>query len=268
MQIECYKFLFLPEIPPEAAWEALVEAGATVLYSSTGENDSTEIYGQLPGNCSPEKLLHQLNMINSIISVTLPEIDWEAQWAAHGNDYHDGYVHINLIDFGYSLEGRGVVRLIPGPGFGDLSHPTTQLMIRLMTKHINKQFVIDVGCGSGVLSCCAIAMGAEKVIGLDIDPNAIEHAKQNALLNGMQDRISFSLPSEIGNALILMNMIQAEQVAAWESLPQIHASASEVITSGILENERQAYLEQCERWGWKLKEEIKQDEWRAFYWRI
>lgn len=267
---QCFQFSVKKEMDPEIAWEELSLAGVDLLYSSSSEDGLTDIFGHLPNDTSPKELLKKAISIATINEANLPEIDWEAQWAVHGNDYHEGCVHIDLKDFGFA-NANDIMKLLPGAGFGDVSHPTTRLMLHLMAKHINGQNVIDIGCGSGVLSVCAMAMGANSVQGIDIDPLAIEHTWQNTLLNNMQDQISCTLPENFklfnpnGKVLVLMNMISSEQQVAWKSLPELHHANKECITSGILKTDKEAYLKQCKAWGWVLKEEMEEEDWSAFF---
>lgn len=196
-----------------------------------------------------------------------PEIDWEEQWALHAPGYRDGYVWIYLNEFGCARVVQPVC-LQPGPGFGDLSHPTTHLMLQMMSKHVGQRNVLDIGCGSGILSICAAAMGAKTVLGIDIDPSAVEHSKVNARLNKMEKRIEFGLPAKVNmpsDPLVLMNMIWSEQKEAWHSLPDY---SGECLLSGIHITERQAYLESAREKGWKLKEEKELKEWLAFHFLI
>ena len=185
-------------------------------------------------------------------------IDWEAQWKAHAPNFHDGLVHMDA--------GNRVVVMQPGPGFGDLSHPTTNLVLELMKDNVESKHVLDLGCGSGVLSLCAVAAGAESVVGIDIDPNAIEHAKQNAALNKMA--IEFCLGRYLNythkNATLLMNMISSEQQAAWRSLGQFQHCFGTMISSGVLAEERENYLNLLLSWGWQPHQESEKEGWLGF----
>lgn len=265
MKKVCHKFQVAFEIDPEVVWEQLSNAGIEILFSSTNEDGATEIFGTIPSNISVDGLRNK--NIKSIVSATLPEIDWEQQWSIHGNDYHDGFVHIDLKDFGF--KNSTSLKLLPGAGFGDLSHPTTRLMLKMMVGRVKNKNVIDVGCGSGVLSVCAIEMGAKEVYSIDIDPQAMEHTKQNAIVNGMEKQVHCEIPNDLRKKYIaLMNMIASEQVGAWKSLQQIHPKVNEIITSGILKKDRKSYLKQCENWNWKLMDELEEGEWIAFYFVI
>lgn len=251
----------------DLAWQELSELGIELLYSTQDTNGQIEIYGNMSKKLSKNKVLKQCPTIESCKTATLPEIDWEDQWASHGLDYHDGYVHIDLAK--YSVKNSKIL-LQPGPGFGDLSHPSTLLVLSLMQNHVKERVVVDIGIGSGVLACCAVAMGAKYVYGIDIDTGAVDHARRNAQLNGMQDQISVDLEwkdqNKFGEGIVVvMNMIHSEQVEAWTALPHIHSLVTDCITSGILETERDQYIEHCRQWGWILKEEQVLDGWLGCY---
>ena len=109
------------------------------------------------------------------------QVDWENQGALFAENFKDGKAHIDLQRFGTPA----TLKLYPGPGFGDLSHPTTNLMLELMQGALTGQIALDIGCGSGILSLAALLMGAKKAYGVDIDAEALLHAEKNADLNGL-----------------------------------------------------------------------------------
>jgi ribosomal protein L11 methyltransferase len=258
-----YRLSIDPSYSLEKAWSHLEEAGIEILYGSEEEGE-IELFAHLP---SPE-LLSPFSWVIKCEPYTLPPIDWQAQWAIHGHNFQEGYVNIDLTAWG---RPGSSLRLQPGSGFGDLSHPTTRLMLNMLAQHLHNQIVIDIGCGSGVLSVAAAAMGAPMVYGIDIDPQAIEHSHQNALLNHLEAQCAFCTPSDFRwseqskPVLILMNMIRTEQLVAWPSLMSLHGQPAEMLTSGIRSEERLIYLEQMQTWGWSLKNEQEEMGWLAFH---
>ncbi|OXE28246.1 50S ribosomal protein L11 methyltransferase, partial [Vibrio parahaemolyticus] len=87
------------------------------------------------------------------------------------------------------------VMLDPGLAFGTGTHPTTALCLEwLESMDLSGKTVIDFGCGSGILAIAAIKLGAEKVIGIDIDPQALLASKDNAERNGVADKLEVYLP--------------------------------------------------------------------------
>lgn len=258
----------------DEVWECLESAGCELLYSTESESEK-QIFGHLPVHADRTRLLEDIQGVEKIADDSLPAIDWEAQWAAHGADYRDGYVHIELLAYAPlgSQPHPATLRLKAGPGFGDLSHPTTRLVLKLMAHSVSGAHVVDIGSGSGVLSLAACAMGASRVEGIEIDAAAIAHARENSQLNGMEQQVAFFLPEEYrwpeekAPCVILMNMIQSEQQPAWEALPMLHPHAVRAVTSGILAEGRAAYLRLTEAWGWQLEHEAAEDGWLAFAFR-
>jgi len=186
-------------------------------------------------------------------------VDWTAQWELHAPNFANGYAHIDLSRYGM----EGMLRLQPGGGFGDTSHPTTRLVLRMMGARVRGRTLIDIGCGSGILSLAGLIAGAKSAIGLDIEEEALQHARANAILNQLS-YFQTSLPPLIVEPLIVMNMISSEQRVAWKSHPSLHTLECPIITSGILASEREEYLDDVRYRGWHLLEEMHEDEWVAF----
>jgi len=86
-----------------------------------------------------------------------------------------------------------VITLDPGAAFGTGTHESTRLVLRIIDQSIGKGMrVLDVGCGSGILSIAALLLGAKTATGLDIDPTAVAVALENAQLNSVAERFSAS----------------------------------------------------------------------------
>ncbi len=192
------------------------------------------------------------------------DIDWEKQWESYAPAFHEGVAHIDLHPF-----GGPTLLLKPGAGFGDLSHPTTRLVLSLMAPRVKNQTLIDIGSGSGILSLAGLLLGASQSYGIDIDERAVVHSLANATLNHLEENAHFSthltssqLPP--GSLLILMNMITSEQIQAWGSLPLLHGRKATVITSGVLASQREAYMEEAGSRGWVQVEEREEEGWMGF----
>lgn len=102
-----------------------------------------------------------------------------------------------------------VLELDPGLAFGTGSHPTTRLCIEwLEQQNLTAKSVLDYGCGSGILAIVANKLGANPVIGVDIDPQALESARHNSTRNHSQ--IAYYLPQQIvGSALQSYDVVVA-----------------------------------------------------------
>lgn len=234
-----------PDTTVDEVWEQLALKGAQFLFSEEDQSIQ-KIY-----LICDEAILSAPEIL-TVTPYEIPDIDWGAQW--------EGKNELSLEPYGLPEK---IIYMAPGSGFGDLSHPTTTLVCRMMKDIVKGKKILDVGSGSGILSFIALAMGASEVIGVEIDPLAIEHAQANAILNGMD--VQFFLPEEMPAFepdVVLMNMISTEQQVAWKSLA-IRTPAT-LITSGILADEKDDYLKWAASEKWTLKKYIEDDVWLGF----
>jgi ribosomal protein L11 methyltransferase len=114
----------------------------------------------------------------------LDEQDWVAVTQSQFSPLHIGRLWVVPTWHEPPPEAELVIRLDPGMAFGTGSHPTTHLCLQWLEQHLSPGMqVLDYGCGSGILAIAAKKLGAGNTLGLDIDPNAIIAARQNAELN-------------------------------------------------------------------------------------
>ena len=183
--------------------------------------------------------------------------DVDAGWAEAWRKFHQP-VRIDRLWVGPPWEepDDGLLPVIVDPGlaFGTGAHPTTQLCLRFLLEH-DPVSVLDLGCGSGVLSIAAAKLGYGPVIALDLDEAAVDAARANAEVNGVEltvrqsDVFSERLPKA---DLALANI-------ASEPLREIAAriEAPELVASGYLVSE------ELELDGWKLEERKELQGWVA-----
>lgn len=172
--------------------------GETRLWGDTdilalydAEADTSLILEQIKAfNLLPENFAHKVEQIE--------DKDWEREWM---DNFHP-------MKFGQRLwvcpswreipEPDAVnVMLDPGLAFGTGTHPTTALCLEWLDElDLRGKTVIDFGCGSGILAIAAIKLGAAKVIGIDIDPQALLASRDNAQRNGVADQLEVYLPKD------------------------------------------------------------------------
>ncbi|MEK5239169.1 50S ribosomal protein L11 methyltransferase [Paenibacillus sp. FSL L8-0470] len=117
-----------------------------------------------------------------------------------------------------------IIELDPGMAFGTGTHPTTALCLRALEKHISgDEEVIDVGTGSGILAVGAVLLGAKSVLALDLDPVAVESARENVALNRLQDSITV----KESDLLSLLGGEGAADTAAGEMWPSARSGHSD-----------------------------------------
>lgn len=129
------------------------------------------------------------------------DIDWINNWKKY---FHQFYIDDILVipsweEVPESDKDKMVLHIDPGTAFGTGMHETTQLCIRQLRKFINKTTkILDVGTGSGILGILSLMMGAESVVGTDLDPCAVPAVEDNLKNNGV-DSSKFELI--IGNII-------------------------------------------------------------------
>jgi ribosomal protein L11 methyltransferase len=246
----------------------------TDCFSLADEDGTAWLYIPLTFDNEAKDILTANPFLIRYEPVELEEsVDWGTQWADHAPDFRDDFLHVDLSKYTSAKEPLPTLYLRAGPGFGDLSHPTTRLTLAMMAPHVKGADVIDIGCGSGILSLAAILLGAKSACGIDIDDEALSHSRENAILNGLEEQITFihttDMKKKPAEAIVfLINMIRSQQNEAWSSLAHLHDLKGICISSGVLKTERDAYLEECSQRGWLLLEEQQQDDWMAFQWKI
>lgn len=142
------------------------------------------------------------------------------------------------------------LRLDPGVAFGTGSHPTTRLCLQWLAQHPPLGApVLDYGCGSGILAIAALRLGASEAVGVDIDPQALVAARDNATQNSVSARFHAPGTEPPGPYRIVLANILANPLMA---LAPLLASRTEVggsvVLSGILEDQAQEVAETYARW--------------------
>ncbi len=164
-------------------------------------------------------------------------------------------------------DGEAVIRIDPGMAFGTGTHETTSSCIILMEKYLKPEFkVLDVGCGSGILAIAAAFMGCSGVTGVDIDPDAVEAAKENVKINGVEDRVKIlegdlaeglDIKADLIVANLTVNLI--ERLLADISA---HMAADGIfVASGILMEQEQRAEEAMEAQGLEIVETLTKGDW-------
>jgi ribosomal protein L11 methyltransferase len=186
---------------------------------------------------------------------TLADSDWRDSYKAHFHAWQFGRLHWVPVweREKFSLPaGDAVLWLDPGLAFGTGNHETTRLCVeRLVTlaeEPGTDGRVVDAGCGSGILALSAALLGYRDVVGFDNDPEAIRISEENAALNGLGERVRFSvgdlvsgLAGERERADVLLANIQADVLMRFaRELVGAVAPGGTLVLSGILANENAA----------------------------
>ncbi len=232
-----------------------------------------------------EESLYYLGRIQPLPAASYREIadqNWMEAWKQH---YKPITIGERLVILPAWMDSPGpsrvAIKIDPGMAFGTGTHPTTQLCLELMERTItdlrlsNKGLrVIDVGCGSGILSIAALKLGAQSALGVDIDAGSIENARENAATNGVGDELILGVGSvqEIlqgefayQNApLVIANILAPVIVRLFHAgLADLVEKGGALILSGILEEQAQAVIQAGEAQGLRVKERGQIRDWVA-----
>jgi len=165
------------------------------------------------------------------------------------------------------VDSNVVIELDPGLAFGTGDHATTLMMLRALQKYSgNKQVVIDVGSGSGILSIASLLLGVKKVFAIDNDPQAIKSTERNAQLNGVDQSLIVNQGNllsdiEVSADLIIANILAEVIVELAEDAYNHLKSGGYFITSGIIQRKKQMVSNQLEKSQFKIIETFEQDGW-------
>lgn len=172
-------------------------------------------------------------------------------------------------------DGEKIITINPGMAFGTGTHPTTGMCIQLLEKYISspQEVVLDLGCGSGILSIAAVLCGAGSVEAVDLDPNAVTASRENIEKNGMTDRIAVregDVTKGLGFQadLIVANLV-AELIVMLAPDIRQHLKGSKIfIASGILSEKKQMAVTALEEEGFEILEIRESDDWCAIACRL
>lgn len=176
---------------------------------------------------------------------------------------------------------RLILRLDPGLAFGTGGHATTRMCLEALEKYsAPEKFVLDLGCGSGILGIGALVLGCAYCAGCDVDPKSPESAAENAKLNGIRESIykmytgdiigDEGLRAELGSGydIVLANIVSDVIIPLAPHVPAFMSRSGVFITSGIIDGRQAEVAAALEAAGFEISEHMHKDEWHAFVCRL
>ena len=214
-------------------------------------------------------------------TVSLREEDWATSWQKYYQPIPVGKRIYIVPEWmrGKEIPDRRVpLYLNPGLTFGTGSHPTTQLCLELLEDVVAEgDKVLDLGCGSGILGIAALGLGASHVIGVDIDPKAVDVAYENAAMNGIgRDRLTVLAGNVLGdpklaaklepgkNRVVLANIV-ADVIIPLSAVAGSFMTENGVfLTSGIIDTRADEVQAAIEANGFVIRQRLERAGWCAF----
>lgn len=196
------------------------------------------------------------------------EDDWANNWKQYYKPTKVGE-HIVVKPTWEDYEekpGEVVVELDPGMAFGTGTHETTRMCIKALEKKVKKDTtVFDIGTGSGILSIAAAKLGAKHVVGVDLDPVAVESAKKNLEFNKVNNmEILYGDLMEVveGKANIVVANILADIIMFLsEGVRAFIEDEGYFIASGILNTQRDKVTDKLKALDFTIEEVMEDGEW-------
>ncbi len=206
------------------------------------------------------------------------DADWENNWKQFYKPMEIGRRLIVIPDW-EQAEARGQValRLNPGLTFGTGSHATTRLCLTALEKRVKPGMrVLDLGCGSGILSIAALLLGADAAFACDIDEKAVDVAYENAALNGVgRDRYTVragdvltdsGLQKDMGRGydIVLANIVADVIIALAGAVRPLMKEGGTFICSGIIDDRAEEVRSRLEENGFAVEEANQSEGWFSF----
>jgi ribosomal protein L11 methyltransferase len=228
-----------------------------------------------------EESLYYLGMITPVPAPIYKQIadqNWMEAWKQH---YQPILIGSRLLILPAWLESpdpkRIPIKIDPGMAFGTGTHPTTQLCLELMElSTVNRPLstVIDVGCGSGILSIAALKLGASKVLGVDIDIESVKNSRENADVNGIGEELILGQGSvtEVlagqfafkSAPLVVANILAPVLIHLFDAgLADLIQPDGEIILSGILDHQAEDVIKAGQARGLERGEIRQMKDWVA-----
>jgi len=270
-------------------------SGGVVVESNVKYNDAEDegtpygplkVYGYLiidaqieENRRKLEEALWHLHTIRELPQAQYTEIadeNWMAAWKDH---YHPIPIGKRLLVLPAWIKqedmSRLAVKIDPSMAFGTGTHPSTQLCLELLEEYVQEdEPVIDIGCGSGILSIAALKLGASRAISVDIDAAAVKSTLENGQANEVDDRIEsgqgsiaeiiaggFSIRSA---PLVLANILAPVLIRLFDAgMADLVAPGGVIVLAGILAEQATGVITAGETQGLKFVEQRQSGDWAA-----
>lgn len=229
------------------------ESGSYVSFYVTDDADGKETVSMVKDALCVLKSQDENNDYGTleISGTNMKEEDWSQNWKQYFKPLNVGEKILILPEWETidTPTDRTVFTVNPGMSFGTGAHHTTQLCIKAVEKHLkNGMKVLDLGCGSGILSIISLLLGAEHATAVDIDENAVKIAVENAEKNNIDlakyrtlagnvtcDKELFEKISDRKYDIVLANIVADVIIGIRDIVPEFLKNDGIFITSGIIE---------------------------------
>lgn len=240
--------------------------GIVHIYISPEENPN-EAVSFLSERLNAEKIEFELD------ETLCKNADWENNWKKYFKPMPVGNKLLirPIWEDEYEAGDRAVIHLEPGLAFGSGTHDTTRLCLESIENYAGKgKTMLDIGCGSGILSVCGLLLGADSAVGVDIDALAVKTARENGKTNGFEEPqykvLQGSLTDKVSGTfdIIAANIVADIIVILCNDVKKYLNPDGIFITSGIIEPRENDVLEAFEKNGLEVIARHESGGWLCF----
>ena len=258
---------FPPELPPD-------EGKSKVSFYLEAGEDHTETLKAVRIGLEQLRSMVEIGS-GDITSSQTEDIDWINNWKQFFQSFYIDDILIKPTWEPLKEEDKNkfLIEIDPGISFGTGKHETTQLCIRQIRKYLKEgERVLDVGCGSGILSIAALKLGAGSVVGTDVDGDCITSTHENMTVNHLAensgefyvgnliDDKAFQEKIGTGYDLVVANILADIIIPMAPALYQCAKEQGVLITSGIIDFKENEVKEALEQAGFEILEVNHQGE--------
>lgn len=259
---------FPPELPPD-------EGKSKVSFYLEAGEDHTETLKAVRIGLEQLRSMVEIGS-GDITSSQTEDIDWINNWKQFFQSFYIDDILIKPTWEPLKEEDKNkfLIEIDPGISFGTGKHETTQLCIRQIRKYLKEgERVLDVGCGSGILSIATLKLGAGSVVGTDVDGDCITSTHENMTVNHLAensgefyvgnliDDKAFQEKIGTGYDLVVANILADIIIPMAPALYQCAKEQGVLITSGIIDFKENEVKEALEQAGFEILEVNHQGEW-------
>lgn len=213
------------------------------------------------------------NIENEILLNPCKNEDWENNWKQY---FHPIPVGEKLLirptwEEEFDPMDRKVLNIEPGLAFGTGTHETTRLCLETLEKHIGEGTqVLDIGCGSGILSIASLLLGAERAVGVDIDALAVKTARENGEVNNFREPEFTVLQGNLTDKVegkydvVVANIVADIIIMFCKDVARFMKPGAVFITSGIIDTREQDVMDAFEKYGFAITARHTEGGWVCF----